>query len=84
MSQTTPRKIPVAVRADHKLDGSVRPIRFRAEEGESVHIDRIIDVRPAAVLKAGGQGIRYTCMVEGKQLYLFDCDGMWFLEEVRP
>ena len=53
MSQTTPRKIPVAVRADHKLDGSVRPIRFRAEEGESVHIDRIIDVRPAAVLKAG-------------------------------
>ena len=84
MSQTTPRKIPVAVRADHKLDGSVRAIRFRAEEGESVPIDRVIDVRPAAVLKAGGQGIRYTCMVEGKQLYLFDCDGMWFLEEVRP
>ena len=52
MSQTTPKKIPVAVRTDHQLDGSVRPIRFRAEEGESVHIDRVIDVRPAAVLKA--------------------------------
>lgn len=76
MSQTTLRKIPVAVRTDHKLDGFVRPIRFRAEERESMHIDRVIDVRPAAVLKAGGQGIRYTCMVEDKQLYLFDCDGM--------
>ena len=84
MSQSAPKKIPVAVRADHKLDGSVRQIRFRAEEGESVHIDKVVDVRPAAVLKAGGQGIRYTCVVEGKQLYLFDCDGMWFLEDARP
>ena len=33
MSQSAPKKIPVAVRADHKLDGSVRPIRLRAEEG---------------------------------------------------
>ena len=57
-----PDKIYVKVRADHLLNGSIQPLLLRPEEGPILHIDRVIDVRPAASLKAGGQGLRYTCL----------------------
>ena len=75
-----PSKIFVKVRADHLLDGSVRPLLFRAEEGPAVRIDRILDVREAPSLKAGGQGVRYTCQIENRQLYLFYDEPYWFIE----
>lgn len=75
-----PAKIYVKVRADHLLDGTTRPLMLRAEDGPIVRIDRIIDAREAPSLKAGGQGMRYTCMVEGRQLYLFFDDPYWFIE----
>jgi len=75
-----PNKIYVKVRADHLLDGSVRPIKFRAEDGPALRIDRVMDVREAPSLKAGGQGIRYTCQVEDRQLYLFYDEPYWFIE----
>jgi hypothetical protein len=31
-------------------------------------------------LKGGGLGIRYTCRIRGKQVYLFDEEGKWFVE----
>jgi len=34
----------------------------------------------AASLKAGGQGMRYTCRIAGKQVFLFCDDGRWFVE----
>lgn len=75
-----PAKIYVKVRADHLLDGTTRPLMLRAEDGPIVRIDRIIDAREAPSLKAGGQGMRYTCMAEGRQLYLFFDDPYWFIE----
>lgn len=75
-----PSKIFVKVRADHLLNGSVRPLMLRAEDGPILRIDRVTDVREAPSLKAGGQGIRYTCMIEGKQLYLFFDEPYWFVE----
>lgn len=75
-----PNKIYVTVRADHRLDGRVRPLMFRAEDGPICRIDRIIDVREAPSLKAGGQGIRYACQVEDKQIMLFFDDPYWFIE----
>ena len=73
-------KIFVKVRADHLLDGSIRPLMLRAEDGPAVKIDRITDAREAPSLKAGGQGMRYTCMAEGRQFYLFHDDIYWFIE----
>ncbi|HIS94698.1 MAG TPA: hypothetical protein IAC19_02885 [Candidatus Ventricola gallistercoris] len=73
-------KIYVCVRADHLLDGRIRPLMFRAQGGPVVRIDRITDVREAPSLKAGGQGMRYTCLVEGQQIYLFHDDLYWFIE----
>lgn len=30
-------------------------------------IDKILDVQPRASLKAGGQGLRYRCLIDGKK-----------------
>ncbi len=51
-------KVYVKVRADFLPDGQIRPLMFRKEDGEKVVIDRVVDVRPAPALKAGGQGVR--------------------------
>ena len=75
-----PAKIYVSVRADHLLNGRIRPLMFRAKDGTVVRIDRILDEREAPSLKAGGQGMRYTCRVGEKQLYLFHDDVYWFIE----
>lgn len=75
-----PAKIYISVRADHLLNGRIRPLMFRAKDGPVVRIDRILDEREAPSLKAGGQGMRYTCRVGEKQLYLFHDDVYWFIE----
>ena len=75
-----PAKIYVSVRADHLLNGRIRPLMFRAKDGPVVRIDRILDEREAPSLSAGGQGMRYTCRVGEKQLYLFHDDVYWFIE----
>ena len=73
-------KIYVKVRADFDFDGKLRPLLLRTEDGAPQRIDRVLDVRPAASLKAGGQGIRYTFRVDGRELYLFYEDPYWFIE----
>jgi len=73
-------KIYVKVRADFGFDGKLCPLMLRTEDGAPQRIDRVLDVRPAASLKAGGQGVRYTCRVDGRELYLFYEDPYWFIE----
>ncbi len=75
-----PHKAFVKVRADHEIGGRITPLKFREANGEPVIIDRILDVRPAPSLKAGGQGIRYTCRVRDKEIYLFHDRDLWFIE----
>ncbi len=72
----------VKVRADFTLDGRVVPLKFRTEDGPAYTIDRIIDIRPAPSLKSGGQGMRYTCRVGEKMLFLFHDRTHWFVETV--
>lgn len=75
-----PCKRYVKVRADFELDGRIRPLLFREEDGPAFRIDRILDVRQAASRKAGGQGTRYVCEVEGGIAVLFHDDPYWFVE----
>ena len=75
-----PYKQYVEVRADFLLDGRIIPRWFRPEDGEKVIIDRVTDMRQAASLKAGGQGMRYTCIVNGQEMYLFHDRDEWFAE----
>lgn len=74
------RKIFIDVHAYFTKDGDLTPMSFVWIDGNTYEIDRIIDKRNAAALKAGGQGIRYKCMVRGKTINLFYDDNKWFLE----
>jgi len=74
-------KVFVEVTAKHNVDGTVRPLSLKWKDGRVFEIDRLTDVRKAASLKGGGLGIRYTCKIMGKQVYLFDDEGKWFLEK---
>ncbi len=70
----------VKVRADHEIGGRIVPIMFRPEDGDCARIDQILDMREAPSLKAGGQGMRYTCRIRDKVLYLFHDRDDWFIE----
>ena len=90
--RTTATKLPkvyVAVKADFSEEGLMLPREITWEDGKKFEIDRIIDIRQAPALKAGGQGDRYTIMVRGNQSYLFferstnltgNVIGRWFVE----
>lgn len=47
---------------------------------KKIKIDKIIDARPAASLKHGGQGMRYTCAVKNYIFYLYCDENRWFIE----
>jgi len=70
----------ISVTADFSADGQVKPVRLNWENGRRFEIDRITDIRKAASLKAGGIGLRYTCMIAGKQVYLYKDQDQWFME----
>ena len=61
-------------------DGCLLPLAIWWSEGELYEIDRILDVRPCASLKAGGAGIRYTCRIQGHEKYLWREENRWFVE----
>lgn len=74
-------KVYVDVVASFTKEGALVPLRFRWEDGNVYEIDRVLDCRRAASLKAGGVGERYTVMVEGKKSYLYyEGDNLWFME----
>ena len=74
------RKIIVEVVTRTDTEGRVWPMWIVWEDGRRLPIDRVIDVRRAASLKAGGQGMRYTVMIYGQQRYLWWEDPTWFVE----
>ncbi len=77
----------VQVIATFNEDGSTPPHALTFHDQQFI-IDRVLDRRPAAATKAGGQGMRYTVRIGEKQTYIFqDEKQRWFVEEkenVRP
>ena len=71
----------VKVRADCGLDGSIRPLKFRPENGPAVVIGPLLDVRQAPALKAGAQGTRYTCRAGERVCCMFHDSSLWFIEK---
>ena len=74
------RRVYVNVIARHDEQGKVRPLEVEWEDGRRFEVDKLLDVRRAAALKAGGQGLRYTVRILGKETYLFEDEGRWFVE----
>lgn len=73
-------KVFVEVTARHNVNGDIRPLSVKWEDGRIFEVDKLLDVRRAASLKAGGMGIRYTCRICNKEVYLFNDEGKWFME----
>jgi len=80
-------KVYVDVNENRLKDGKVIPLSFVWEDGNRYEIDRVIDIRPAASLKAGGTGLRYTVRVRYRETYMFleEDSGLsrWFMERKR-
>ena len=82
-------KVYVQVNADFNPDGVMIPTSLIWEDGSKFDIDKVLDIRQAAAMKAGGQGDRYTIRVNGRESYLFfercpsltgNVIGRWFVE----
>ena len=82
-------KVYVPVEVQFRSDGVMLPRMITWEDGTKYEIDRVTDIRQAAAMRAGGQGDRYTVLINGKQSYLFferspdqtgNNIGRWFVE----
>ena len=77
---TTRRKVYVTVDAEHKPDGSCRPLSIRMADNSYFEIDRVKQICRAASM-VGGRGIRYTIIIGRHETYLFnEQNGRWFVE----
>lgn len=73
-------KTYVAVEARFSPDGRLLPTAVIWEDGLRYEVERVLDVRPAVSLKAGGAGIRYTVRIGRTETYLFLEENRWFVE----
>ncbi|MBR5049356.1 MAG: hypothetical protein IKX74_06935 [Erysipelotrichaceae bacterium] len=66
----------------YQRTGQIKPLYILWEDGSRYAIDRITQIVPAASLRSGGMGLRYTCRIGSQQRYLFLEEGKRFIE--RP
>ena len=74
-------KINLAVNVRHEICGTLVPISIIWEDGRVFEIDRLLEVRAATSLKAGGVGVRYLCRISNKMVALFNEESRWFIEK---
>ena len=75
------KKTYVEVTARFTPEGEILPLNILWSDGISFFVDKVLDIRPAASLKAGGAGIRYTCRINMHDTFLFLEENRWFVEE---
>ena len=82
-------KVYVEVLVSFDEEGRMLPMMLVWEDGRKYAIDKVTDIRQSAAMKAGGQGDRYTVIINGQQSYLFferstnlsgNFIGRWFVE----
>ena len=61
--------VPVSVAFDE--DGNILPKEITWEDGTKYKIDRVTKIRQAAAMRSGGQGDRYTVIINGRESYLY-------------
>lgn len=81
-------KVYVDVIAQFSDEGILRPLSIIWEDGHRYEITRIRKCEPGASRKAGGAGLVYTCVVDGRDVHLYLEDlpsgAKWFLEAKSP
>ena len=74
------QRVYINVLAEHREDGTVLPRCFTWVDDHMYEIDRVSAIKPAAAMKAGGHGTRYTVSIHGQTRYLFREGDRWFIE----
>lgn len=74
-------RIELNIIVQHLPNGQAIPKTIIWEDGRKFPIDKVLDIRKASATKCGGIGIRYICKICGKEVAIFDEDGVWFLEK---
>ena len=74
-------KTYVNVVARFHAGGRIEPLAVEWADGRVFAVDRVLEIRRAASLKAGGHGLRYTCRICGHETHLFLEQERWFVEE---
>ena len=74
------RKVYVEVIARFDAEGNIKPLTVIWEDGRVFEIDKVLDIRRAASLKAGGIGVRYTCRIRGRETFLWYEEPRWYVE----
>ncbi len=84
MAKRIGHKVYVDTVVEFSDEGAVRPLSIEWEDGRKYEITRVKDCVPGASRRAGGAGIVYTCIVDGKEIHLYYEDSpsgaKWFLE----
>ena len=77
-------KVYVGVDSYTDESGHMLPRSVHWEDGRRFEIQKVLDERRAASLKAGGNGVRFTCLINGQTTYLFFEGPRWFVDAVQP
>lgn len=80
MQNQTRRRQNVEVNADHDIDGNVLPQKITIKDGRVFHIDEVKKVAKVAVHSKFATTNRYTVVVEGKETFLYEDGGRWFVK----
>jgi len=74
-------KVYVDVLAQFTKDGQLIPRSLTWKDGTVFEIEKVVKVRRAVSIVAGGVGIRYTCMIRGLERHLYyESNNLWFVE----
>ncbi|WP_133966817.1 hypothetical protein [Eubacterium limosum] len=62
-------------------NGEPKPMYIGWEDNRYFKVDKVLEVLPAASLKAGGQGLRFKLRIGQATTYVFYENPAWFVEK---
>lgn len=80
MKECARRKQYVEVVATHYIDGSIRPQKIVLATGPVYEIKNSREVSPGKARITGELTRRYMVKIKGKETYLYETSGRWFVE----
>jgi hypothetical protein len=76
-------KVYVGVESYTDADGHTSPRVVQWVNGQRFEIQRVTDERMAVCVDAGGRGVRFTCLINGKLRYLYFEGPRWFVDAAK-
>ena len=70
----------IDVTARFSPEGRITPLSIIWEDGRKYEVDKILDIRRAASLKAGGTGLRFNVKIGRQETFIYLDDGRWWAE----